>query len=156
MFKLLLVIYADCNYEGRENGGNCSSVHPVKGCEDDYDSTSSFEFHKGERSSMQQHSRSFSRPMSSKWNDAEKWIINRQPNYHSNKIQLHNRGATTSMVEKVDFAPETKDLTEVDSSCLTEDITGTSWILINCLNLMDSFYTFIWGSMNYCLLQLKY
>ncbi|XP_015083654.1 uncharacterized protein LOC107027014 [Solanum pennellii] len=112
-----------CNYEGRENGGNCSSVHPVKGCEDDYDSTSSFEFHKGERSSMQQHSRSFSRPMSSKWNDAEKWIINRQPNYHSNKIQLHNRGATTSMVKKVDFAPETKDLTEVDSSCLTEDIT---------------------------------
>ncbi|KAL3360911.1 hypothetical protein AABB24_014039 [Solanum stoloniferum] len=95
------------------DGGNSSSVHPVKGCEDenfDYDSTSSFEFHKGERS-MHHHSitsRSFSRPMSSKWNDAEKWIMNRQnvqPN-HSKKVQLQNqpyRGPATSMVR---VAPE--------------------------------------------------
>lgn len=95
------------------DGGNSSSVHPVKGCEDenfDYDSTSSFEFHKGERS-MHHHSitaRSFSRPMSSKWNDAEKWIMNRQnvQANHSKKVQLQNqayRGPTMSMVR---VAPE--------------------------------------------------
>ncbi|XP_016492215.1 uncharacterized protein LOC107811737 [Nicotiana tabacum] len=95
------------------DGGNSSSVHPVKGCEDeslDYDSTSSFEFHKGERS-MHHHSmiaRSFSRPMSSKWNDAEKWIINRQnvQANHSKKVQLQNqanRGPATSIVK---VAPE--------------------------------------------------
>nr|XP_016478980.1 PREDICTED: uncharacterized protein LOC107800336 [Nicotiana tabacum] len=95
------------------DGGNSSSVHPVKGCEDeniDYDSTSSFEFHKGERS-MHHHSmttRSFSRPMSSKWNDAEKWIMNRQnvqANY-SKKVHLQNqahRGPAASMVR---VAPE--------------------------------------------------
>lgn len=95
------------------DGGNSSSVHPVKGCEDenfDYDSTSSFEFHKGERS-MHHHSltaRSLSRPMSSKWNDAEKWIMNRQNVQvnHSKKVQLQNqayRGPATSMVR---VAPE--------------------------------------------------
>lgn len=176
------------------DGGNSSSVHPVKGCEDenfDYDSTSSFEFHKGERS-MHHNSitaRSFSRPMSSKWDDAEKWIMNRQnvqANY-SKKDQLQNQayqGPASSMgrvapesssyesklaVKKVDFClpayqiapekfdfdqpgsqsrgnglnalsldlfPESKDLTEVisgDSSCtksLTEDRTGTLWILL--------------------------
>lgn len=169
------------------DGGNSSSVHPVKGSEDenfDYDSTSSFEFHKGERS-MHHHSipgRSFSRPMSSKWNDAEKWIMNRQAN-HSKKVQLQNqayRGPAASMVrvapeltsyesklavKKVDFCqpacqlvpdkfnfdqpgsqsrgngsntvsldlcPESKDLTEVVSgdSCLTQDRTGTLWILL--------------------------
>ncbi|KAJ8533563.1 hypothetical protein K7X08_006887 [Anisodus acutangulus] len=97
----------------KTDGGNSSSVHPVKVCEDesfDYDSTSSFEFHKGERS-MHHHSvtaRSFSRPMSSKWNDAEKWIMNRQnvQENHSKKAQLQNqayRGPATSMVR---VAPE--------------------------------------------------
>lgn len=96
------------------DGENSSSVHPVKGYEDenfDYDSTSSFEFHKGERS-MHHRSipeRSFSRPMSSKWNNAEKWIMNRQnvqANHHSKKVQLQNqayRGPATSMVR---VAPE--------------------------------------------------
>ncbi|KAK4349413.1 hypothetical protein RND71_032168 [Anisodus tanguticus] len=98
----------------KADGGNSSSVHPVKGCEDenfDYDSTSSFEFHKGERS-MHHHSvtaRSFSRPMPSKWNDAEKWIMNRQMQVnHSKKVQLQNqayRGPATSMVR---VAPESR------------------------------------------------
>ncbi|XP_060179000.1 uncharacterized protein LOC132609153 [Lycium barbarum] len=97
----------------KTDGGNSSSVHPVKGCEDenfDYDSTSSFEFHKGERSTHH-HSvtaRSFSRPIPSKWNDAEKWIMNRQNVHanHSKKVQLQNqayRGPATSMVR---VAPE--------------------------------------------------
>lgn len=75
---------------------NSSSVHPVRTCEEenlDYDSTSSFEFHKGERSLHHSLTRSFSRPMSSKWNDAEKWIMNKQ-NVHSSiskKANLQNQ-----------------------------------------------------------------
>lgn len=63
---------------------NSSTIHPVRIMEDenlDYDSnasSSSFEFHKGERSGHNPISRSLSRPMSSKWNDAEKWIMSRQ------------------------------------------------------------------------------
>ncbi|KAL1555809.1 hypothetical protein AAHA92_11505 [Salvia divinorum] len=129
--------------------GNSSSVHPVRMCEDenlDYDSTSSFEFHKGERSLHHSMTRSFSRPMSSKWNDAEKWIMNKQ-NVQSNmskKANIQNqvnRQPATNMVrvvpestssenkpsvKRVDFCqsasqagvgcPETKDLSEVDDS----------------------------------------
>ncbi|XP_057763956.1 uncharacterized protein LOC130985162 isoform X2 [Salvia miltiorrhiza] len=89
--------------------GNSSSVHPVRMCEDenlDYDSTSSFEFHKGERSLHHSMTRSFSRPMSSKWNDAEKWIMNKQ-NVQSNiskKANLQNqvnRQPATNMVRVV-------------------------------------------------------
>ncbi|EPS59344.1 hypothetical protein M569_15463 [Genlisea aurea] len=63
------------------DSSDSSSVHPARACEDenlDYDSTSSFEFHKGERSLHHSINRTFSRPMPSKWNDAEKWIMNRQ------------------------------------------------------------------------------
>ncbi|XP_068655017.1 uncharacterized protein [Aristolochia californica] len=68
---------------------NLSSVHPVRSLEEDYSdndsghdnaSSSSFEFHKGERTL---HNSIFSRPIPSKWNDAEKWILTRhtdQPN----------------------------------------------------------------------------
>ncbi|XP_065857239.1 uncharacterized protein [Euphorbia lathyris] len=77
---------------------NSSAVHPMRLLEDenlDYDSnasSSSFEFHK-ERTAHNQFTRSFSRPMPSKWNDAEKWIINRQnilPNY-SKKNAFHSQ-----------------------------------------------------------------
>ncbi|KAG6416759.1 hypothetical protein SASPL_124197 [Salvia splendens] len=76
--------------------GNSSSVHPIRMTEDenlDYDSTSSFEFHKGERSLHHSITRSFSRPMSSKWNDAEKWIMNKK-NVQSNiskKANIQNQ-----------------------------------------------------------------
>ncbi|KAL0352819.1 UNVERIFIED_CONTAM: hypothetical protein Sangu_0863200 [Sesamum angustifolium] len=91
--------------------GNSSSVHPVRTCEDenlDYDSTSSFEFHKGERSLHHSVSRSFSRPMSSKWNDAEKWIMNRQ-NVQSNiskKANLQNQVNRSSASNMVRITPE--------------------------------------------------
>lgn len=68
----------------KSDGGNLSAIHPMRMHEDenlDYDSnasSSSFEFHKGERSVHNSIARSFSRPMPSKWNDAEKWIMNRQ------------------------------------------------------------------------------
>ncbi|XP_041026264.1 uncharacterized protein LOC121266492 isoform X1 [Juglans microcarpa x Juglans regia] len=64
--------------------GHLSTIHPMKAIEDenlDYDSnasSSSFEFHKGERSAHNPFTRSLFRPMPSKWNDAEKWIMNRQ------------------------------------------------------------------------------
>ncbi|KZV51033.1 hypothetical protein F511_01825 [Dorcoceras hygrometricum] len=76
-------------------------VFPVRTSEEetlDYDSTSSFEFHKGERSLRHSAARSFPRPMPSKWNDAEKWIMNKQ-NLKSNvteKVNLNhqaNRGS---------------------------------------------------------------
>ncbi|XP_068657300.1 uncharacterized protein [Aristolochia californica] len=65
---------------------NLSSVHPVRSLEEDYSdydsghdnaSTSSFEFHKGERTLHNSIFGPFSRPIPSKWNDAEKWIPSR-------------------------------------------------------------------------------
>ncbi|KAH6825649.1 Remorin family protein [Perilla frutescens var. hirtella] len=90
---------------------NSSSVHPVRMCEDenlDYDSTSSFEFHKGERSLHHSVTRSFSRPMSSKWNDAEKWIMNKQ-NVQSNlskKANMQNQVNRQSATNMVRVVPE--------------------------------------------------
>ncbi|GMI93589.1 hypothetical protein like AT1G30320 [Hibiscus trionum] len=68
----------------KSDNGNSSSIHPMRTVEDenlDSDSnasSSSFEFHKGERALSASVARSYSRPMSSKWNDAEKWILNKQ------------------------------------------------------------------------------
>ncbi|KAK9088441.1 hypothetical protein Scep_027523 [Stephania cephalantha] len=80
------------------SGSNMSSIHPVRATEEDnldYDSnasSSSFEFHKGERLVHNPVVRSsFTRPMPSKWNDAEKWIVNRQitqPHYSKKNISL--------------------------------------------------------------------
>ncbi|KAJ9565799.1 hypothetical protein OSB04_001765 [Centaurea solstitialis] len=85
--------------------GNSSSVHPIRSLEDenlDYDSnasSSSFEFHKGERSTHNHISRSLLRPMSSKWNDAEKWIINRQNmQNHNPKNSMQNRANRAGMI----------------------------------------------------------
>ncbi|XP_030480977.2 uncharacterized protein LOC115697942 isoform X1 [Cannabis sativa] len=98
------------------DSSNSSTVHPLRTLEDDnldYDSnasSSSFEFHKGERSGHNPISRSISRPMPSKWNDAEKWIMNRQNvqanhNHHKrNALQNQtNRMPNSNMVR---VAPE--------------------------------------------------
>ncbi|KAJ0552227.1 hypothetical protein HanRHA438_Chr08g0333161 [Helianthus annuus] len=109
---------------------NSRSVHPIRSLEDenlDYDSntsSSSFEFQKSERLTHNAFSRSLLRPMSSKWNDAEKWIINRQ-NMHNhnpkNTMQTRvNRGAlntvngiksstteSVSSIKRVDFCQPT-------------------------------------------------
>lgn len=83
-----LVGRAKTQQYSKSDGGNSSTIHPVRTLEEenlDYDSnasSSSFEFHK-ERSLHGCVSRSLSRPMPSKWNDAEKWIINR-PNAQAN------------------------------------------------------------------------
>ncbi|KAF5736354.1 hypothetical protein HS088_TW14G00496 [Tripterygium wilfordii] len=91
-----------------------SAVHPLRILEDeslDYDSnasSSSFEFDKGERSSHNQFSRKFSRPVPSKWNDAEKWIINRhivQPNYPKRNA-LYNQTNRLPVSNMVRVAPE--------------------------------------------------
>nr|GEY37924.1 hypothetical protein [Tanacetum cinerariifolium] len=93
----------------KPDSSNSSSVHPLRSLEDenlDYDSnasSSSFEFHKGERSTHNPISRSLLRPMSSKWNDAEKWIINKQIiQHHNQKNSVQNR-ANRSSVKRVDF-----------------------------------------------------
>lgn len=96
------------------DSSNSSSVHPVRIMEDDnldYDSnasSSSFEFHKGERSGHNPISRSISRPMPSKWNDAEKWIINRQnvqANYHKRNA-LQNQTNRMPVSNMIKVAPE--------------------------------------------------
>ncbi|KAK8331062.1 hypothetical protein V6Z12_A10G049500 [Gossypium hirsutum] len=67
-------------------------------------SSSSFEFHKGERAVHSSVTRTYSRPTSSKWNDAEKWIMNRQNvqaiNAKKNAVhgQANNRFPITNMM----------------------------------------------------------
>ncbi|CDP05668.1 unnamed protein product [Coffea canephora] len=90
---------------------NCSAGHPGRTYEDenlDYDSTSSFEFHRGERLHHHGVTRLFSRPISSKWNDAEKWIINRQnvPPGHPKKAHVHNQASRLPVLNMVRVAPE--------------------------------------------------
>jgi hypothetical protein len=69
-----------------EDGNDCDSGL-------DNASTSSFEFHGGERSVAQNPASGyFSRQTSSKWNDAEKWIVNRQnvnQNISKGAVQNH-------------------------------------------------------------------
>ncbi|KQJ84656.1 uncharacterized protein LOC100822499 [Brachypodium distachyon] len=67
---------------------NSSMIHPVRTAEEDSNdcdsgldnaSTSSFEFHGDEKMAAQNPTTGyFSRQASSKWNDAEKWIVNKQ------------------------------------------------------------------------------
>jgi hypothetical protein len=93
---------------------NSSAIHPMRIMEDenlDYDSnasSSSFEFHKGERSVHNPFARSLSRPMPSKWNDAEKWIMNRQnaPVHYSKKNSSQNQSNRLPMTNIVRVAPE--------------------------------------------------
>lgn len=139
------------------DASNLNSVYPVRNYEEenlDYDSTSSFEFHKGERSLHQSVTRSLSRPMSSKWNDAEKWIMNR-PNVQSNVAKKTNQQIPVnrpigpnmvrvapestagfdnkSSAKRVDFR-ESEDLIEVDdvelpcTKSVTEEKAGVSGI----------------------------
>lgn len=81
--------------------GSSSTIHPVRTTEDeslDYDSnasSSSFEFDKGERPVNKPATRSLLRPIPSKWNDAEKWIMNRQniqPSYSKKNNNVHGQG----------------------------------------------------------------
>lgn len=98
----------------KSDNGNSSTVHPMRTLEDDnldYDSnasSSSFEFHKGERSVHSSLTRSYSRPMSSKWNDAEKWIVNRQnvQATYAKKNAFHNQPNRFPMTNMVRVAPE--------------------------------------------------
>jgi len=93
--------------------GSSSTIHALRSMEDenlDYDSnasSSSFEFDKGERAGNNAANRSLFRPIPSKWNDAEKWIMNRQniQANHSKKHVSHNQAnrMATSMVR---VAPE--------------------------------------------------
>ncbi|XVF27272.1 hypothetical protein REPUB_Repub14bG0092500 [Reevesia pubescens] len=96
------------------SNGSSSTIHPMRTLEDenlDYDSnasSSSFEFHKGERAGPNSMSRSYSRPMSSKWNDAEKWIMNRQNMQatYAKKNSFHNQANRIPVTNMVKVAPE--------------------------------------------------
>jgi len=94
-------------------GGSSSTIHALRSVEDenlDYDSnasSSSFEFDKGERAGNNAATRSLFRPIPSKWNDAEKWIMNRQNIHanHSKKHVAHNQ-ANRMASSMVRVAPE--------------------------------------------------
>ncbi|XP_017411952.1 uncharacterized protein LOC108323747 isoform X3 [Vigna angularis] len=93
--------------------GSSSTIHALRSVEDenlDYDSnasSSSFEFDKGERPGNNPATRSLFRPIPSKWNDAEKWIMNRQNIHanHSKKHVAHNQ-ANRMASSMVRVAPE--------------------------------------------------
>lgn len=100
---------------------NSRAIHPVKTTEDeslDYDSnasSTSFEFHKGGRPVTVSNPsiRYLLRPIPSKWNDAEKWIMNRQhiAASYSKKNALQSQAnhlAATSMARANGKATETK------------------------------------------------
>ncbi|KAE8696331.1 putative Auxin response factor [Hibiscus syriacus] len=95
------------------DNGNSSSIHPIRTVEDenpDSDSnasSSSFEFHRGERAVPASMARSYSRPMSSKWNDAEKWILNKQnvQDMNAKKNALQNQ-ANRIPITNMRVAPE--------------------------------------------------
>ncbi|XP_024993075.1 uncharacterized protein LOC112526879 [Cynara cardunculus var. scolymus] len=112
--------------------GNSSSVHPLRSLEDenlDYDSnasSSSFEFHKGERSTHNPISRSLLRPMSSKWNDAEKWIINRQSmQNHNPKNTMQNRANRAGMLNAIRGSSESISSVKRVDFCQPALQTGT-------------------------------
>lgn len=111
-------------YQQREHGGggrvklqqlskgdglSLSSVHPMRALEDDIDydsnaSSSSFEF-QGERSVNNPIGRSHLRPKSSKWNDAEKWIMNRQVN-HLKSSNSQSQAVRMQVKNGIGFASE--------------------------------------------------
>ncbi|GAV83828.1 Remorin_C domain-containing protein [Cephalotus follicularis] len=112
---------------------NSIAIHPMRIYEDenlDYDSnasTSSFEFHKGDRSAHSHITKSFSKSMPSKWNDAEKWIMNRQnvqPHY-SKKNALHNQTNRLPVTNMVRVVP---DSTIYDHKSSIARITDTKRI----------------------------
>ncbi|XP_058197439.1 uncharacterized protein LOC131313247 isoform X1 [Rhododendron vialii] len=98
----------------KSDNGNSSSVHPVRSLDEenlDYDSnasSSSFEFHKGERTLQNPLTRSLSRNMPSKWNDAEKWIMNKQnvQNSYSKKSHMQSQVNKLPVTNTVRVAPE--------------------------------------------------
>ncbi|GMI82213.1 hypothetical protein like AT1G30320 [Hibiscus trionum] len=99
----------------KNDNGNSSAIHPMRMLEDeylDYDSnasSSSFEFHKGDRAATHNClTRSYSRPISSKWNDAEKWIMNRQNAQATcaKKNAFHNQVNRYPLTHVVRVAPE--------------------------------------------------
>ncbi|CAL0329746.1 unnamed protein product [Lupinus luteus] len=96
----------------KADSGSSSTIHPVRSTEDenlDYDSnasSSSFEFDKGEKHMSNPATRSLFRPIPSKWNDAEKWIMSRQNiQAYSKKNAIHSQAnrLPTSMAR---IAPE--------------------------------------------------
>lgn len=101
---------------GRSDSGNSSAVYPLKSNDDenlDYDSnasSSSFEFHKGERVAHRSLTRSLSRPTSYKWNDAEKWIMSKQAGQANHtkslSISTQNGGSLMTGLNLVRVAPE--------------------------------------------------
>uniref|UniRef100_A0A166IKP6 Remorin C-terminal domain-containing protein n=1 Tax=Daucus carota subsp. sativus TaxID=79200 RepID=A0A166IKP6_DAUCS len=97
----------------KADSANSSSVHPMRTLEDDLDydsnaSSSSFEFPEGDRIVNNPIGRSLLRPMSSKWNDAEKWIMNKQngPVNHTKKNTVQSQVTRVPVMNGIRVVPE--------------------------------------------------
>ncbi|PKA61992.1 Remorin [Apostasia shenzhenica] len=98
-------------------GSKFNAVNSIKHQEEDsndYDSghenasTSSFEFHRGEKTSQHPVIGAFSGHVPSKWNDAEKWLVNRQAmnSNASKKTSSQNHGNRLMISSWARIAPE--------------------------------------------------
>lgn len=129
-------------------GSSLSTVHPMRPLDEDgngYDSghdngsTSSFEFHRGERSLHHSAVGPFTRHLPSKWNDAEKWIVNRQaphPNVSKKNVQ-QNQGGRPVNSGWMKVAPDSMiaDTKRVVSGNHPSQIMGGKFFFVpNCLN----------------------
>ncbi|KAK1375512.1 Titin-like protein [Heracleum sosnowskyi] len=97
----------------KADSANSSSVHPMRTLDYDLDydsnaSSSSFEFPRGERTVHNSIGGSLLRPRSSKWNDAEKWIMNKQTGAanHSKKSNLQSQVTRVPIMNGIKVVPE--------------------------------------------------
>ncbi|XP_074362868.1 uncharacterized protein LOC141703169 isoform X1 [Apium graveolens] len=97
----------------KADSANSSSVHPMRTLDNDHDydsnaSSSNFEFPKGEKTVHNSIGRSLSRPTSSKWNDAEKWIMNKQtgPSNHSKRSNVQSQATRVPIMNGIKVVPE--------------------------------------------------
>ncbi|KAE8674210.1 hypothetical protein F3Y22_tig00111769pilonHSYRG00592 [Hibiscus syriacus] len=115
------------------DNGNWSSIHPMRTVEDenpDWDSnssSSSFEFHRGERALPDSMARSYSRPMLSKWNDAEKWILSKQnvQAMNAKKNVFQNQANRIPITDMTRVDPESANS---DHRLLVNGVTDTKTI----------------------------
>lgn len=97
----------------KADSANSSSVHPMRTLDYDLDydsnaSSSSFEFPKGERTVHSSIGRSLLRPTSSKWNDAEKWIMNKQTGTinHTKRSNVQSQATRVPLMNGIKVVPE--------------------------------------------------
>ncbi|XP_072986185.1 uncharacterized protein [Typha latifolia] len=129
-----------------------STVHPVRSLEEggngydscqDNGSTHSFEFHREERTVQHAVVGPFVRPIPSKWNDAEKWLVNRNlmhPNPNVLKKAVpQNQGTRQVTSNLVRVVPESLSGEQRHHIFTSSDIKKSNSTNAPSRNLMDKF-----------------